>query len=221
MKAHLNKEIERLKKNIQILSSMVESAVRNSVVAVIETDRKLAERVIENDFLIDQKEIEIEEECLKILALHQPVAGDLRYVVACLKVNNELERIGDLGSNIARRVKHLCDYNGADTAVDFKPMMDVTRGMLKGALDSLICMNGQLAAEVIQRDDIVDDYNRQMFIDLQELIKENPQKTEYYIDLLNVSRHLERIADCTTNICEDIIYMIKGEIIRHGHYNDI
>ncbi|MCP3965994.1 MAG: phosphate signaling complex protein PhoU [Lentisphaerae bacterium] len=219
MKVHLNKEIDGLKKNIQILSSMVEGAVRNSVVAVIETDPKLAERVIDNDILIDQKEIEIEEECLKILALHQPVAGDLRYVVACIKVNNELERIGDLGANIAKRVKHLCEHNGTETAVDFKPMMDVTRSMLKSSLDSLICMNGQLAAEIIRKDDIVDDYNRQMFIDLQELIKENPEKTEYYVDLLNVSRHLERIADCTTNICEDIIYMIKGEIIRHGHLN--
>jgi phosphate transport system protein len=224
MKIHLHKEIEHLKKDILILGSMVEGALRNAVNAVIAKDIDKARKIIDNDKYIDTREIEIEEECLKILALHQPVATDLRYVAACLKVNNELERIGDLGANIAGRVLAIakCENSRKDNledelCVDFQPMMNVTRKMLKGALNSLIFMDTEQAMKVIDDDDIVDDYNCRMFVDLQEKIRSNPENTEYYISLLNVSRHLERIADCATNICEDVIYMIKGKIVRHQH----
>lgn len=224
MKIHLHKEIEHLKKDILILGSMVEGALRNAVNAVIAKDTDKAQKIIDNDKYIDAREIEIEEECLKILALHQPVATDLRYVAACLKVNNELERIGDLGANIANRVLAIAELESDkkddqedELCVDFQPMMNVTRKMLKGALDSLIFMDTEQALKVIEEDDIVDDYNSRMFVDLQNKIRSNPGNTEYYISLLNVSRHLERIADCATNICEDVIYMIKGEIVRHQH----
>ena len=217
MKVHLHKEIELLKKDILILGSMVEGAVRHAVEAVIDKDVEKAKRVIENDTYIDRKEIEIEEDCLKILALHQPVAADLRYVTACMKVNNELERIGDLGGNIARRVLAIGNNPETELCVDFQPMMDVTRQMLKHALDSLIYMDAELAMEVLKKDDIVDEYNSKMFDDFQGYIRSNPEQVEYYINLLNVSRHLERIADCTTNICEDVIYMIKGQIVRHSY----
>ncbi len=217
MKVHLHKEIEHLKKDILILGSMVESALRHAVDAVIDKDVGKAEKIVENDTYVDRREIEIEEECLKILALYQPVATDLRYVVACLKVNNELERIGDLGANIARRVLAIADSPDIELCVDFEPMMDITRQMLKRALDSLIYMDVDLAMEVMAQDDIVDEYNSKMFTDLQKYIRANPERTEYYINLLNVSRHLERIADCATNISEDVIYMIKGEIVRHGN----
>jgi phosphate transport system protein len=220
MNVHLHKEIDLLKKDILVLGSMVEGALRNAVCAVIDRDKKKAEKVIENDKYIDSREIEIEEECLKILALHQPVAADLRYVVACLKVNNELERIGDLGSNIARRVLSIAKKQDMEQCVDFKPMMDVTREMLKKSLDSLIFMDEKQAMEVIAQDDIVDDYNSKMFTDIQGYIRANPDEAEYFINLLNVSRHLERIADCATNICEDVIYMIKGRIVRHKYLND-
>ncbi|MDD5699044.1 MAG: phosphate signaling complex protein PhoU [Victivallaceae bacterium] len=219
MKVHLHKEIEILKKDLLILGSMVEGAVRNAVNAVIDKDAAKAERIIENDNYVDRREIEIEEECLKILALHQPVAADLRYVVACMKVNNELERIGDLGVNIAYRVIAIADNPETELGVDFKPMMDVTRQMLKSALDSLIYMDADQALNVMKQDDIVDEYNSKMFADLQNYIRANPKQTEYYVNLMNVSRHLERIADCTTNISEDVIYMIKGQIARHGHLN--
>jgi phosphate transport system protein len=219
MKIHLHKEIEHLKKNILILGSMVEKALRYAVDAVIDKDVRKAEKIIKNDTCVDRKEIEIEEECLKILALYQPVAADLRYVVACLKVNNELERIGDLGANIARRVLVVANNLDTELCVDFKPMMDVTRQMLRRALNSLIYMDADLAMKVMAQDDIVDEYNSKMFTELQNYIRTNPDKIEYYINLLNVSRHLERIADCTTNISEDVIYMIKGKIIRHGNLN--
>lgn len=216
MNIHLNNAIDDLKKDILILCSMVENAVRNAVEAAVENDAGKALKVIENDEVIDKKEIAIEEECLKILALYQPVAGDLRYVVACLKVNNELERIGDLGANIAKRAKAIAEGKKCEWALDFKPMMDVTRSMLKGALDSLIYMNEALALEIIEKDDIVDDYNSQMFKDIKELLREHPENVDYYLNMLSVSRYLERIADQTTNICEDVIYMNRGAIVRHG-----
>jgi phosphate transport system protein len=219
MKVHFNKEIEQLKKSILVLGSMVEGALRHAIEAVIDSDVSKARGIVENDKYIDRKEIQIEEECLKILALYQPVAADLRYVVACLKVNNELERIGDLGVNIAERVIAMHDLK-SELSINFEPMMDVTNDMLKLALNSLICMNAEQAMKVITQDDIVDDYNSKMFIELQKHIRKNPGETEYCINLLTVSRQLERIADCATNISEDVIYMIKGEIVRHPSLND-
>ena len=216
MNIHLNNAIANLKKDILILCSMVENAVRSAVDAAVENDADKALKVIDNDETIDKKEIAIEEECLKILALYQPVASDLRYVVACLKVNNDLERIGDLGSNIAKRAKAIAEGKNCKGEIDFKPMMDITRSMLKGALDSLIYMNEVLALEVIEKDDIVDEYNCQMFKDVKALIQKHPENVDYYLNMLSVSRYLERIADLTTNICEDIIYMNRGDIVRHG-----
>lgn len=221
MNIHLKNAIDDLKKDILILCSMVENAVRNAVEAAVENDAEKALKVIENDEVIDKKEIAIEEECLKILALYQPVAGDLRYVVACLKVNNDLERIGDLGANIAKRAKAIAEGKKCEWELDFKPMMDVTRSMLKGALDSLIYMNELLALEIIEKDDIVDGYNSQMFKDIKELLKRHPENVDYYLNMLSVSRYLERIADLTTNICEDTIYMNRGDIVRHGGLSGI
>lgn len=216
MKIHLLKEVGRLKKSILELSNMVEIAVRTSVIAINNHDTELAQQIIKNDIEVDHKEIEIEEECLKILALYQPLAGDLRYVITCLKVNNDLERIGDLATSIAKRAIVLADYPAGQLQVDFKPMMNITRSMLKDTLDALIHNDEELALKVLKRDDEVDEYNRNMLKKLERMISEDPIRTTYYINLMNVSKHLERIADYTTNISEDIVYMIRGEIIRHG-----
>jgi len=216
MNIHLLKEVVKLKTRILELSNMVELAVRSSVAAIIEHDISLAQQVIKNDQKIDCKELEIEEECLKILALYQPLAGDLRYVIACLKVNNDLERIGDLAASIAKRAIVIADYPTGQLEVDFKPMMNLTRSMLKDTLDALIHNDEELALKVLKKDDKVDEFNRHKLKRLEQLIIETPNKTTYYINLMNVSKHLERIADYTTNISEDIVYMIRGEIIRHG-----
>lgn len=216
MKIHLQNDLNRLKKDLMILCSMVEGSVRNAVSAVTEIDLAKAERVINNDIIVDRKEIEIEEECLKILALHQPVAVDLRYVIACLKVNNDLERIGDLGVNIATRVIDIAKAPMVEHSVDFVPMMKKTQNMLKGAIDALINMDQERAREIIKQDQEVDCYNSKMFKDLSGLIKKNPAKIDYYLNLISVSRNLERIADYATNICEDIVYMVTGNIVRHS-----
>lgn len=216
MHIHLLKEVGKLKKSILELSNMVEDAVRTSVAAINSHDVEQAEQIINNDLELDHREIEIEEECLKILALYQPLAGDLRYVIACLKVNNDLERIGDLAASIAKCAIVIARYPQEHMEVDFKPMMDITRSMLKHTLDALMHNDKKLALGVLQRDTEVDDYNREMLAKLEALIVDNPSKATYYINLMNVSKRLERIADCTTNISEDIVYMISGEIIRHG-----
>lgn len=220
MSIHLNKETTKLKKMILQLSALVEENVRKAVVSVTDKNIELANKVRNKDEKVDEMEIQIEEECLKILALYQPVANDLRYVIACLKMNSDLERIGDLAANIARRAIDAAQFSDDDEGVllDFTPMMDKTREMLKKVLDSLIDMNPQLAYEVMIADEEVDSLNKDMHHEVHELIKKDPSKVEYYIHLLSVSRHLERIADYATNIAEDIIYMVEGEIVRHQKY---
>jgi phosphate transport system protein len=193
----------------------VEENVAAAVKSVSAKDISLAREVMDKDIEIDQMEIDIEEECLKILALHQPVAIDLRYVIACLKLNNDLERIGDLAENIARDAIAISEMPDDGHVLDFSEMIEKTRGMLKKSLDALIEMDKNIAREVMREDDIIDNFNKKMHIDVQEWIKQAPEKTEYYIRLLSVSKHLERIGDYATNIAEDVIYTVTGQIVRH------
>ncbi len=216
MSVHLNKEISKLKRSILQLCAMVEENVRRAVESVSKRDVALARQAVAKDGEIDRFEIDVEEECLKILALHQPVAIDLRYVIACLKMNNDLERIGDLAVNIAKRAIHINEFaDGDPIMLDFHPMMDRVQVMLKRVLDSLIELNADLAMQVMTEDDELDAMNKKIQGEVHSLIKNNPAKVEYYINLLSVSRHLERIGDYATNIAEDVIYLVNGKIVRH------
>jgi phosphate transport system protein len=215
MSKHLQHEIERLKQQIFSLIAVVEDHLDKAVESVEQRDEKLAQQVIDKDPEIDQAEVDVEEECLKILALHQPVAIDLRFIIAVLKLNNDLERIGDLAVNIAERAFFLSRMQQPPIGFDFKRMAQITRQMLKQSLDALVGLDADLAREVRQHDDAVDEMNREMYGLVQKGIRENPDHVDAYIHLLSVSRHLERIADHATNIAEDIIYMIEGEIVRH------
>lgn len=217
MREHLAQEIVRLKRMVSELAAQVENAVRQAVEAAQQANGELARRVIGHDNDIDREEIMIEEECLKILALHQPVAGDLRYIITFLKVNNELERIGDLAVNIAKQVLHQLDAGVfPEEKIDFGPQMEIARQMLKAALDALVARNCLEANETIRMDDRIDELNRETIERSAELIKRHPELAEYYISVIFISRHLERIGDCTTNICEDVIYLELGKIVRHG-----
>ncbi len=215
MPLHLQREIEGLKKQILTLGAMVELSVREATLAIETRDEVLARNVIEKDIKIDQKEVEIEESCLKILALHQPVAVDLRFIVAVLKINNDLERIGDLAVNIAERAVFLAGVAKPSISFDFAGMAKTAQAMLKKSIDALVNLSVELAKDVCASDDAVDAMNRQMYLKVQESIRYHPEQMESLIHLLSVSRHLERIADHTTNIAEDVIYMIAGEIVRH------
>jgi phosphate transport system protein len=215
MTLHFERELERLKKSILSLGAMVEERVRMAIKAMETRDRKLAKKVIEADDEIDQMEVDVEEECLKILALHQPVAIDLRFIVAVIKINNDLERIGDIAVNIAERAAFLATQAKVDIPFDFAGMAEKTQSMLKKSLDALVNMDADLAWEVGAADDEVDAINRDMYLQVQDGIRKDIDKMECLIHLLQASRHLERIADHATNIAEDVIYMINGEIVRH------
>ena len=215
MKRHLERELDRLRKKILTLSAMVEGNIEKALLSLTRHEIKLAQEVIESDHEIDHFEVEIEEDCLKILALYQPEAIDLRYVVGILKMNNDLERMGDLAVNIAERSAYLADKKGTKLFLDFTEMGEKTIAMVKKALDSLIKMDAAMAREVCAADDEVDELHRNMLLLIQDYMEKNPHEVKVLIHLLLVSRHLERIADQATNIAEDVIYMTEGVIIRH------
>lgn len=215
MTKHLVREIDKLKQQILNLAAEVEAAVYQAVKAVQERDYDRAENVIEQDLEIDAQEVEVEEECLKILALHQPVAIDLRFIIAVLKINNDLERIGDLAVNISRRAKSMTKLPRTKNAPDFGPMSSRVMSMLRKSLEALVNLDADLARSVCAADDEVDDLNKQMHMIIQEGIRSSPQDSEMLLQLISVSKNLERIADHSTNIAEDVIYMIEGEIVRH------
>jgi phosphate transport system protein len=215
MTAHLHKEIEKLKRKILSISAHVDQAIENAVRALKDRSLKLAQKVIANDGQIDQMEVELEEDCLKVLALYQPVAIDLRYVIAILKINNDLERIADQAVNIAERSAALASVKKIEYPDELTQMLDRTHTMLRKSLKALIELDTGLAREVIEADDEVDNLNRRMFDLSLKRIKKSPQQADSLVTLLSVSRHLERIADQVTNIAEDVIYMVEGKIVRH------
>jgi phosphate transport system protein len=215
MAKHLQREIENLKKQLLALGARIETSVRDATLSIEKRDADMAQKIIANDISIDETEVEIEEDCLKILALHQPVAIDLRFIVAVLKINNDLERIGDLAVNIAERAVFLAGQPRVKVSFDLVEMAHNAQSMLKQSLDALVNHDVKLAHNVCASDDIVDGMNRQMYLKVQEAILKNPEQISSLIHLLSASRHLERIADHTTNIAEDVIYMIDGQIFRH------
>lgn len=215
MPKHLQREIEHLKKMLLSLGAKVEHRVREATTAIDQRDARIARDVIEADVEIDRIEVAIEEECLKILALYQPVAIDLRFIVAVLKINNDLERIGDMAVNIAERAEFLVTQPPLDISFNLRPMAQKTRAMLKDSLDALVNLDEQSAMRAIDSDDDVDEMYREMFHHVQEGIRENLPRMESLIHILSASRYLERIADHATNIAEDVLYMIHGEVVRH------
>ncbi|MFP4029581.1 MAG: phosphate signaling complex protein PhoU [Candidatus Brocadiia bacterium] len=213
---HMFREVERLKKEILSLGAQVEEAVQKAARSIAQRDRSLAQGIIHDDDKIDSFEVEVEEECLKILALYQPVAIDLRYIISTLKINNDLERIGDLAVNIAQATLFLADYPRVDMPFDFTEMARKAQKMVSDALDSLVNMDAQLAREVCGGDIEVDNMHAHMYDLVERMGRTEPENVGALIRLLTVSHHLERIADHATNIAEDVIYMTEGRIVRHG-----
>jgi phosphate transport system protein len=215
MTVHMKREIDRLKKMLMSLCEVVEQNLRQAVEAIKTRNMALAKTVIAGDIEIDQMEVDVEEECLKILALYQPVAIDLRFIITALKINNDLERIGDLAVNLAERGTFLAGQQREDVTLDFDAMTEKTKSMVHRSLEALVNMDSKLAYEVCAADDEVDQINHQMFLIVQDEIRAHPEQSESLIHLLSASRHLERVADHATNIAEDVIYMIEGRIVRH------
>jgi phosphate transport system protein len=181
-------------------------------------DADLADRIIKRDCEIDDTEVDIEEECLKVLALHQPVAVDLRFIIAVIKINNELERIGDQAVNIAQRVQVIAKRPKPPFWFDYSEMGEKAQKMLRMSLDALVNLDVDLAYRVITMDDEVDQIKKDAYDKIKQAIKDLPERVGYYINLLLISRHLERLADHATNIAEEVIYLVEGEIFRHAEY---
>ena len=215
MSRHLHHEIEKLKDKIVSLGRLAEQQVEVSLRAVSEKDFELAEKVIQGDRELDEKEVELEEDCLKILALHQPVAQDLRLVVAVLKINNDIERIGDLAVNIAKRARKLSEIE-VTLPTDLQEMAGKTRAMLADSFLSFLELDSTRAREVLNADDEVDSLHKSMYGRTISQIKESPAQTDSQVMIMSISRCLERIADLASNIAEDVIYLMEGEIVRHG-----
>ncbi len=215
MQKHLDRELQHLKQHLILLSTLVEDNFSHAIKAFREMDTLATETVISRDQDIDKMEIKIEEECLKLLALHQPVARDLRFIVTALKINNDLERIGDLAVNIAKCANFLSQMQKIDTHFHFSTIIEKTQTMLKKSLDAWVNLDTKLAYEICAMDDEVDELKRQQEKAITQRIQEFPAETELLLRFLSVSRHLERIADHTTNIAEDVIYSVDGDIIRH------
>jgi phosphate transport system protein len=215
MNIHLQRDLEHLQKRILALASSVEQAVGRAIQALFERDAELARSLMEGDTAIDLEETLIEEECLKILALHQPVAGDLRRVAAILKINTDLERMADLASNIAERVSELNQGPPVPIPSGFQVMADLTNSMVGDSLDAFVKLDLELAKRVCRLDDEVDRHNREIIAQVIKYMKKSADNVEPGLNLFSVSRQLERIADHATNIAEDVVYLISGEIIRH------
>ncbi len=218
MTKHFIRELEKTKKLILTLGAMAEERVHLAIKAIRKKDASIARKIIMSDYELDEMEVDIEEECLKILALYQPVAIDLRFLIAMIKINNDLERIGDEAVNIAQRVGIIAKWDQPQTTFDYSLMAEKTEKMLKMSLDALVNMDTDIAFKVSILDDEVDAIKDQVYDHVKNAIDSRVDRGGYLINLLLISRHLERIADHATNISEEVIYMVEGEIIRHGNY---
>ena len=215
MSAHFQREINKLKQQVLSLCTMVEGQVEKAVRAVQLRDDELAAEVERLDEEIDLCEIEVEEECLKTLALYQPVAIDLRFVVSTLKMNHDLERIGDLAVNIARKVRGLVLDPPPELSCDLGLMCEKTQYLLRDSIDALVSLNASEAASICKRDDEIDQMKATIRKEIEITIRQRPDKVGSLLRLLAVSRNLERIADLATSIAEDVVYLVEGRIMRH------
>jgi phosphate transport system protein len=215
MSIHLARAMEKLKQEILSVAGQVEARVHDAVRSVLHRDRALARSVVESDNDIDQQEVDVEEECLEVLALHQPVADQLRFVVAILKINNDLERIADLAVNIAQRAISLSELPMVEIPFDLEEIFLKSNDMLKRSIDAMVQMDSKGARLVRGLDDGVDQKTAEAFQAVEDGIRSNMNSLSQLIQYLSCARHLERVADLASNIAEDVIYLVDGEIVRH------
>lgn len=209
-----HREVDQLKKRFMELGALVEDRVRKACTIIENRDPVLTAEIIHSDWEVDEMEIDIEEECLRILALHQPVARDLRLLVAIIKINNELERIADIAVNIAKRVQTISKDSTLTFTIDYTTMSSTVLSMLKMSLDALVSENANLARQVFIDDDEVDEMRNQVYKKIVHQMNIEPGHAACLLNLYLLARHLERIGDRATNIAEEVIYLVEGEIVR-------
>jgi phosphate transport system protein len=217
MSKHLQRELDLLRHQLLSLFGIVEQMIGKAFRALRDRRNDLAREVIDSDESVDRREVSIEEECLKLLALHQPVASDLRWLTMVIKINSDLERMADLACNIAERALALNNYPLFPIPDDLQAMVREASTMVRQALDAFVDTDVAMAEKVIEADDIVDMLNRKVIDELQDRMKESPENVEPALHCFSAARHLERVADLAENLAEDVIFLVKGEIVRHRH----
>jgi len=212
---HFVEELEQLKTKLLEMSSLVEAAIQRSISAVIHKDRGAADEVFRNEARINAIEIEVDEFAVNLLALQQPMAADLRLIVAALKINTDLERMGDLAVNIAQRARSLMEEPVIKPMIDIPHIAGLVQSMVRKALDAFVTRDAELARSVLASDDAVDNMRTACYHELVSFMEKDPQNIKPALDLLAVTRNLERIADHSTNIAEDVLFLVKGVDVRH------
>ncbi len=212
---HFDQELGELKTRLLEMSSLVETAINRSIKAVVEKNKAAAEEVLRNEARINQMEIEIDDLAIRLLALKQPMAIDLRLITAALKINNDLERMGDLAVNIAERAIDLIREPVIRPMIDIPHIAALVQSMVLKALDSFVARDPELARSVLSSDDAVDDLRTASFHELISFMQRSPQSIPQAVSLISVVRNLERIADHATNISEDVLFYVKGIDVRH------
>jgi phosphate transport system protein len=215
MSKHLERDLDNLQRDVLTLAAAVEEAIYKAIRALQERDVILARQVIDGDTPIDNQENQVEEECLKVLALHQPVAIDLRRIAAIMKINTDLERMADLAEDIAERALVLATPPFIPVPESLQRMTDLTASMVRQSLDAFVNLDTHLARRVGRLDDEVDRYNDDIIQELIRTMQSAPEMVEPGLSLFSAVRHLERIADHATNVAEDVVYLVEGEIVRH------
>jgi phosphate transport system protein len=212
---HFQEELEQLKARLLEMGGLAEDRLRLVVHGLVDRDLVIVERVLTNDGAINQLHIEIDDRCFKLLALHQPMAVDLRAIVSAVKINTDLERVGDLAVNIAEAVRRYLQHPPVKELIDIPRMAMIAQDMLRDALDAYVRRDIPLAQNVLDRDDEVDALKTMVFRELLTHMLRDPQTIEPSLDLILISRHLERIGDHATNIAEDVIFMVSAKDVRH------
>ncbi len=215
MERRFEREIEGLKTSLIKMASVVEDNVASAVQALLKEQKDLAEKVIAGDERVNELELENDNTIVDLLALQQPVASDLRFIIAAQKINNDLERIGDHAVNIAESAQTFAATHEQEPLLEIPKMCDIARGMLKDAIDSFINVDPVLAKRVLERDDEIDDLNRKTIRAVIELIRTDMKSLEVGLELTRVSRNLERIGDLTTNIAEEVIFQVQARVVKH------
>lgn len=215
MKEHFAEQLEDLRRNLILMGGEVERQIQRAIEALIEVDAEKARAVIAADEEIDRMEVTVEEQAVSLLALQQPVAVDLRFLIAALKINSDLERIGDHAVNIAEGAERLAGQKPFKPFIDLPYMAEVAMAMLKDSLDAFVNRDAELAKKVIRRDDILDEKNVSIIRELLTYMAEYPTLITYCIELISISKNLERVGDLATNICEDTIFIAEARWVKH------
>lgn len=215
MERRFEKELESLKTTLIRMGSVVEEECKLAMKSVFDEDVPAAQKVIESDDRINSFEIEIDNAVIDILALQQPVASDLRLILAAQKISNDLERIGDHAVNIAESALQLAKIKPKEPQLEIPKMAEIAAAMLRDALDSFVHVSPELAQAVLVRDDLIDDLNRSMTMEVVQLLQKNKKLIEGGLEIIRVSRNLERIGDLATNIAEEVIFLAQARVVKH------